>query len=181
MRRLLFLLLDVVLVCGAAGPVLAQPTPDVHVPPVEITTSISFDLQRKGTADLPGGVGTVVGFDGNLNDHVAVATELSDSPRMRSVMAGARVSTGYYYDGPGGPARFFAEALAGAHQPPAGTSGATILLGGGADVLVVRRGVSLHWALDYLFFPDAPHDFAGGRFSIGIVVGPRIARSSRGA
>src|SRR6187399_1673217 len=111
MKGVLFFLLA----CGLAGPAMAQSAPGVHVPPIEISTSMSFDFQRSGTADLPGGIGAVVGFDGNLNDHVAIATEMSGSPRMRAALAGARLSTGFYEDGPGLPGRFFAEGLVGRH------------------------------------------------------------------
>jgi hypothetical protein len=166
----------VLLACGLASPAFAQPGPGVHLPPIEINTSIACDVQREGTADLPGGAGAIVGVDGNLNDHVAIATELSASPRMRAAMAGGRLSTGFFTDGPGLPGRFFAQALAGVHWRQGDTGAATIQIGAGADVFLAPRGISLHWALDYLFIPGAPHEFAGPRVSAGIVVGPRLRR-----
>ena len=112
--------------------------------------------------------------DGNLNDHVAIATELSDSPRMRAVMVGARLSSGFFREGSGPPGRFFIEALGGVHDSPANTGRATFQIGAGADLILVPRGVSLHWALDYLFTPAARHGFAGARVSIGLVAGPHM-------
>ena len=161
-----------------AGPASAQPAAGVQIPPIEIATAFSYDLQRRGTSDLPGGAGVVVAVDGNLNDYVAIATELSESPRMRSAMVGGRLSTGYFQEGRGFPGRFFIEALGGVHEGSVDTGRATFQIGGGADVILVPRGVSLHWALDYEFMPSAPHEFAGGRFSVGIVVGPRLRRHS---
>jgi len=157
-----------------AGSAAAQSAADVHLPPIEIATAFSYDVQRDGTADLPGGPGMAVGVDGNVNDHFAIGTQLTQSPRMRTVMAGARVSTGFFREGPGGPGRFFADLLVGSRQGNAAGTGAAIQLGVGADVLVVRRGLSLHWALDYLFMPGEGHDFAGARVAVGIVAGPRI-------
>lgn len=157
-----------------AGSASAQSADDVHVTPFEIGTAISYDLQRRGTADQPGGAGIVVSADGNVNPYVAVAAQIAESPRMRTVLAGGRVSTGFFREGAGGPGRFFAELLAGSSHGQATGEGTAVQLGGGADVLVVRRGLSLHWALDSLFTPGARHDFAGARISIGVVVGPRI-------
>jgi hypothetical protein len=171
----------VLFACGIASSALAQPSPDVRLSPIEISTSILYDIQRDGTADLPGGAGAIVGVDGNLNDHAAIAAELSASPRMRAAMAGARMSTGFLTEGPGLPGRFFAQALAGVHRGPGERRGASIQIGVGADVFLVPRGISFHWALDYLFVPGAAHDFAGPRISAGIVVGPRVVKTiSRG-
>jgi hypothetical protein len=157
-----------------AGSAAAQPANDVHVPPIEIATALTYDLQRDGTADLPGGPGAIVAVGANLNAYVAFVTQLADSPRMRTTLAGGRVSTGFYRDGPGGPGRFYAELLAGPRQSRFVGSGAAVQAGAGADALVVPRGLSLHLALDYLFTPGARHDFAGGRVSVGVVVGPRL-------
>ncbi len=169
MRCLLLLALLAGPLTGAAA---AQPAADVHLPPIEIGTAFSYDVHRDGTADLPGGPGAVILVDGNVNGHLAVAGQMSDSPRMRAAMAGARVSTGYFNEGPGGPGRFFLQVLAGAQEGPAGGR-AVVLLGAGADVLVARRGLSLHWGLDYLFTSGAHTAFAGPRVSVGLVAGPR--------
>jgi hypothetical protein len=157
-----------------AGSAAAQSAVDVDVPPLEVGAAFSYDLQRKGTADLRGGAGAIVSVDGNINPYVAVAAQIAESPRMRTVMAGGRVSTSFFREGAGGPGRFFADLLAGTRDGQATGGGATVQLGVGADVLVVGRGLSLHWALDYLWAPGARHDFAGGRIAIGLVAGPRI-------
>src|SRR5215510_1914660 len=104
MRALAFVLL---LAGPLAGVASAQSAYDVKVPPIELGTAFSYDLQRDGTADLPGGAGVIVAVDGNLNDYVAIATELSESPRMRAVMAGGRLSSGFFREGRGLPGRFF--------------------------------------------------------------------------
>lgn len=174
MRQLVFALF---LLGPLAGIASAQPAADVRIPPFEVSTAFSYDLQRQGTADLPGGAGAVVAVDGNLTDYVAIATEVAQSPRMRAVLAGGRLSTGYFREGRGFPGRFFITALGGVHEGAVNTGRATFQIGGGADVIVVPRGVSLHWALDYQFMPGAAHEFVGGRFSVGIVVGPRLRRT----
>jgi hypothetical protein len=166
----------VALFCAIASATLAaaQPADDLRVPPVELTAAFSYDLRRKDTGDLPGGPGILVAVDGNLDDHVALAAQLAGSSRMRTAMGGARLSTGFFREGRGGPGRFFAELLAGRREGGVAGHGTVLQLGAGADVIVVRRGVSLHWGLDYLFTPGAQHDFAGGRFSVGLVAGPRV-------
>src|SRR5262249_52063873 len=108
--RSIFLLL--LLAGSLAGSALAQPTPDVVAPPIEVGTAFSYDFQRDGTADLPGGPGAVVSLDGNVSDHLAIAGQWSTSPRMRAAMAGARLSTGFFSEGPS-TGRFFLQALAG--------------------------------------------------------------------
>ena len=93
---------------------------------------------------------------------------------MRSVMAGARLSTGFFREGRGGPGRFFAQLLAGSRHGGVAGSGAALQAGVGADVIVVPRGLSLRWALDYLFTPGERHHVVGSRFAVGLVVGPRV-------
>jgi hypothetical protein len=166
------LLLSAALATFRAGAAHAQPATDVAIPPVQIATAFSYDVQREGTPDLRGGPGALVAVDGNINQHVAVVTELAASPRMRTAMVGARLSTGFYRDGPGGPGRFFAEVLGGRRTGGVAGDGAAVQLGAGSDVLIVPRGVSLHLGLDYLFTPGARRDFAGARVSIGVVAGP---------
>lgn len=159
--------------------VAAQPAADVHVPPFEIATAFSYDVQRAGTGDLPGGAGGIVAVDGNFDEHRSLTAQVSSSARMRAVMVGGRLSTGFFRDGAGGPGRFFAEFLAGPRQGGYAGGGAVVQVGFGADALVVPRGVSLHMALDYLFTPGAPRNFAGARVSIGLLVGPCIKSSGR--
>jgi hypothetical protein len=167
------LVLSTLLLGSLASSAAGQSAADVHVPPIEMATSFTYDLHRDGTADLPGGLGAMVTVAANINPYVAILTQASGSPRMDTVMAGARVGTGFYRDGAGGPGRFFAALLAGPRHGGVAGSGAVIQLGAGADALIVPRGLSLHLALDYLFTPGARHDFAGGRVSIGVVAGPR--------
>lgn len=169
----------VFLAAPLAGSAAAQPATDVYLPPIEIAAAFSYDIQRVATADLPGGTGTIVAVDGNLDDHLAIATQVSTSPRMRAAMAGGRLSTGYFREGSGVPGRFTLHALTGVYDRPSGAAGAVIQLGAGTDLLVIRQGVSLHWALDYLLTPAARTDFAGARISAGIVIGPRIVKPRR--
>lgn len=164
----------VLLLLACAAPAPAQTAGGVRVPPIELTTAFSYDVQRKGTADLPGGPGTIVAVDGNLDEHVAIAAQFAESPRMRTAMAGARLSTAFFREGRGGPGRFFAQLLAGSRCGWTAGDGAAVQAGIGADVIVAPRGLSLHWALDYLFTPGERHDFAGARFAIGLVAGPHL-------
>jgi hypothetical protein len=146
----------------------------VSLPPVEVGAAFSYGIHGKEQAAADRGAGGIVSVSGNLNDHFAVTTEFAASPRMTSIAAGPRVSTGFYRDGGGNiPGRFFATALIGRAVPP----GTVIQVGAGADVLVVRRGLSLHWALDYLFTPGSRDDRSGRRVSVGLVVGPHRARA----
>jgi len=176
MRSVLPVLFLLVLSTAPASIANAQSAADVHLPPITIGTAISYDLARKGTADVPGGAGALVTLDGNVNRYVAVVAEMAGSPRMRSIMAGGRLSTPYFREGaePRPSGRFFVDALAGRTSGGLVAPGAVVQVGVGADILVVPRGLALRWALDYLFMPSARHDFAGGRFSVGIVVGPRV-------
>jgi hypothetical protein len=167
----------VLLLVAHAATASAQPAGDVRVPPIELTTAFSYDVQRAGTADLPGGPGTIVAVAGNLDPHVAIAAQISESPRMRTVMAGARLTTGFFREGRGGPGRFFAQWLAGSRRGGTAGDGAAFQAGIGADVIVVPRGLSLHWGLDYLFTPGARQDFAGARFCVGLVAGPHVKRA----
>lgn len=168
------LLLFVFLAGPFTGAAAAQSATDVHVPAIEFCSALSYDVRRDGTADQPGGAGAIVALVRNVNEHLALAAQLSGSPRVGAAMAGGRISTGFFREGAGLPGRFFAEALAGGGRGQVSGDGAVLQLGAGADALVVRRGVSLHWAIDYLFMPHARTDFAGARVSVGFVVGPRI-------
>jgi hypothetical protein len=177
MLRSVFLLFLVSLSGPVAVPAIAQAAHDAPATPIEIGAAASYDFQRDGTPDVPGGAGAVVAVAGNFTDHVAILTELAHSPRMHSIMAGGRLSTGFFREGGTRfPGRFFLDALAGKNLGGAAASGAAIQLGAGADIIVVPRGLALHWALDYLFTPSAFHDFAGARFSVGFVAGPHIVK-----
>ena len=160
-----------------AATAVAQPPRDITLTPVEIAAAFSYDIRGKEPSAADRGAGGIVSVSGNLSDHVALTAEFAVSPRMTSIAAGPRVSTGFYRDGGGDiPGRFFATALLGRHDGGGGPPGTAIQLGAGADVLVVRRGLSLHWALDYLFTPGSRDDLSGARLSIGLVVGPHRAR-----
>jgi hypothetical protein len=174
MRTLCVVLLSLL---PLSSPAFAQPADDAPATPFEIGAAASCDFQRDRTPDAPGGAGAIVAVAGNFTDHVAILTELAHSPRMHSIMAGGRLSTGFYRDGGSRlPGRFFLDALAGTNHGGAAASGAAIQIGAGADIIVVPRGLALHWALDYLFTPSAFHDFAGARFSVGFVAGPHIVK-----
>ena len=141
-----------------AATAFAQPASDISLTPVEIAAAFSYDIRGKEQPAADRGAGGLVSVSGNLSDHFAVTAEFAASPRLTSIAAGPRVSTGFYRDGGGA------------------SPGTAIQLGAGADVLVVRRGLSLHWALDYLFTPGSRRDLSGARFSAGIVVGPHRAK-----
>ena len=155
-----------------AGVASAQPTGDVSLPPIEIGAAFSHDIRDNGQWPADGGAGAIVGVNGNLSKFVAIAGEIADSRRMRSVAAGPRVSTGFFTEARS-TGRFFAEALVG-HYDSGGMAGTLVQAGVGADVIVAARGLSLHWALDYLRTPESRRDLSGARFSVGLVVGPRI-------
>jgi hypothetical protein len=173
-RLPLFLLSLVTLAGPFAKTAAAQSSSDVVVPPIELGAAFSYDIQRHATADLPGGAGAIVSVDGNVNEHLAAAAQWSASPRMRAAMGGARLSTGFFSEGPGNTGRFFVQALAGPYWRPDAVRGAALQIGVGADALVVNRGLSLHWGLDYLFTPNERQDFAGARLSFGLVFGPHV-------
>jgi len=161
-----------------AATAVAQPARDITLTPVEIAAAFSYDIRGDQPSATDRGAGGIVSVSGNVNDHVAVTAEFAASSRMTSIAAGPRVSTGFYRDGAGNiPGRFFATALIGRHGGSGGAPpGTAIQVGAGADVLVVRRGLSLHWALDYLFTPGSRDDLSGARVSVGIVVGPHRRR-----
>jgi hypothetical protein len=168
--------LSLLLLLGVSGTGFAQPALDVVVPPVEIGAAFSYDVQRPHTADTPGGAGALVSVDGNLTEHCSIVAELSDAARTRAVLAGARLTTGFYRDGGTRiPGRFFVEGLAGRNTGGSAASGGLLQAGAGADLLVTR-GAALRVALDYLFTPGAPRDFAGGRVLVGVVLGPRMGQ-----
>jgi len=168
-------LLALVLLLGPlAGTAAAQPAADVTLPSIELSTSLSFDFPRADASSTGTLAGGVLGVHRNLGGHLAVTAEVAGTAHHVTVMAGPRVSTGFYRDGGAIPGRFFLEALAGIEQRPDGRSGA-MLVGGGADVLLGPPGISLHWALDYLFRPGDSAQYAGGRFAVGLVLGPHKA------
>jgi len=151
------------LVC--ASPAAAQPAPPIHVPPVELFAGLAVEHKSAGAT---------AGINGNLTRNIAVLSEVGTSPEGVSVLAGARVGTAFYYDGkPPFPGRFFAQIMAGRQRGKSDTAGSIVQPGAGADVILIpRRGVSLHWSIDYRYMPGAPPDRSGARFVVGLLLGP---------
>jgi hypothetical protein len=142
---------------------------------VELGTSVSLDLHGSSptTKVVPGGV---LAVNGTLAPLVAVTTEVGATSHHVTAMAGPRLTTGFFREA-GSTGRFFLEALAGIeHRRGSGADGAAMLAGAGADVLIGPPGVSLHWALDYMFQPGALPHYTGGRFTVGLVFGPRLVK-----
>lgn len=153
----------------------AQSDPGVSVPPIELGTSFSLDLHGSSSTTnvIPGGV---LAVNGNLARHLAVTTEVGGTSHHVTAMAGPRLTTGFFREA-GSTGRFFLEALAGVeHRRNSGVNAAAMLVGAGADVLIGPPGVSLHWALDYMFQPRGLPHYTGGRFTVGLVLGPRIVK-----
>jgi hypothetical protein len=165
-----------------AAPAIAQPGEDARTTPIEIGVSASYDVRRNGTADVPGGAGSIVAAAVNVDRHGTIVTEVAHSPRAHSVMVGVRARTGFSREsGTGLPTRLFGEALVGRNAGGAAAAGAAMQLGAGADLIVVPRGLALRVAVHYLFTQvtftrSEPQNFAGTRVSVGFVVGPHRAR-----
>src|SRR5215471_16181346 len=140
------------LVC--ASPAAAQPEPPIHVPPVEVVAGVAIEHKSAGA---------LAAISGNLTRNTGVVSEVGTSPDGVSLVAGARVSTAFYYDGkPPIPGRFFAQIMAGRQSGNSATSGSIVQPGAGADVMLIpRRGLGLHWSIDYRFMPGAPPDRSG--------------------
>jgi hypothetical protein len=154
------------LILAVVTPAAAQTTRDVHVPPVEFGAGVTVDHKTGGA---------VFAVSGNVRNTLAVTAEAGKSVYSASALAGARISTGFFYDGaPPMPGRFFAQLLVGA-QVRNGMSGeAVVKPGAGADVIVApSRGVALHWSIDYRIVPGAPPGVSGPRLVVGLVFGPR--------
>lgn len=111
----------------------------------------------------------------NLTNILAITSEVSTSEDGVALLAGGRVSTGFWYDGrPPVPGRFFAQVMAGRQRGHVETAGTIVQPGVGADVIVLpHSGISLHWSLDYKFVAGAPQERSGARLVVGIVIGPR--------
>jgi hypothetical protein len=145
------------LLVACTSPVFAQPEPPVRVPPVELAAGMSVAHDAAAA---------VVEISGNLTKIIAVTSEISTSAGGASLLAGARVGTGFWYDGkPPTPGRFFAQIVAGR---------SIVRSGVGADVLVLpHTGISLHWAVDYRWTRAAPPARSGARLVVGALIGPR--------
>jgi len=162
MRHLVRTALAVLFLAPSA---VAQPNPPVHVPPIEITTGVSFEHSSPGA---------VASISGNLSNILAMTSELATSEDGIALLGGARIGTGFWYDGrPPMPGRFFAQIMVGRQRGPVQTAGTIVQPGVGADVIVVPRlGVGLHWSLDYKHIVGAPPDRSGARFLVGVLIGP---------
>jgi hypothetical protein len=149
-----------------ASPAAAQPEPPVRVPPIEIATGVSVEHSSAGA---------VASVSGNLTKVLALTTEVSAADDGVALLGGARVGTGFWYDGkPPSPGRFFAQFMIGRQHGHVGATGTVIQPGIGADVIVLpHRGVSLHWSLDYKQIVGAAPERSGVRLVIGAVLGPR--------
>jgi hypothetical protein len=154
------------LVLACAWPAAAQPQAPVHLPAIEIGAGVSVEHSSAGA---------VASMSGNLTNILAITSEVATSGDGVTLLAGGRVSTGFWYDGkPPMPGRFFAQVMAGRQRGHAQTAGTVVQPGVGADVIVLPRdGMSLHWSVDYEYLAGAPPDRSGVRLLVGIVIGPR--------
>src|SRR5262249_62233028 len=119
--------------------------------------------------------GVVAAISGNLTKILALTSEASTPQDGGALVAGGRVSTGFWYDGkPPLAGRFFAQLMAGRQHGHAGATGTVIQPGVGADVIVLPHlGASLHWSLDYKHIVGAAPERSGARLVVGVVIGPR--------
>ena len=144
----------------------AQSEPPVRVPPIEVATGISVEHSSAGA---------VASISGNVTTVFAITSELSTSDDGVALLGGARVGTGFWYDGkPPAPGRFFGQFMLGRQHGRVGATGTVIQPGVGADVIVFRHlGVSLHWSLDYKHVVGVAQDRSGARCVVGVLIGPR--------
>jgi hypothetical protein len=154
------------LVLACASPAAAQGQPPVHLPAIEIGAGVSVEHSSAGA---------VASMSGNLTNILAITSEVTTSGDGVTLLAGGRVSTGFWYDGkPPMPGRFFAQVMAGRQHGQAATNGTIVQPGVGADVIVLpHSGISLHWSFDYKYVASAPPERSGVRLLVGIVIGPR--------
>jgi len=149
------------------------------------------------------GLGIAASLDRNLSDHLSITADVEsflnawdsfDAPRgirrsvnrVSSVLAGPRISTGFYADGRGPDwGRFFGRILVGAQASDVGPVEPVVQLGAGADALIASSGgLSLHWEIDERFalasFASrslARRNLSGPRLVLGLVFGPRLVRA----
>ena len=149
--------LPVILSIAVASPAAAQTTPPIHVPPLELAAGVSVEHSTAGA---------VAAISGNLSKTIAITSEIDESSGGATLLAGARVGTGFWYDGrPPLPGRFFAQLMA---------ARSTVQAGVGADVIVLpRAGISLHWSGDYRWRSASSPERSGARLVVGILIGPR--------
>lgn len=167
---------------GAARAQSAQ-RPRAELTPIEIAAGVSF--KRTGAAvgldQRWTGPALSVGIDVKVTDHLAVAAQgETDFEGARALLAGAQLSTGFYYGNNRDPVpgRFFGRILFGSASGAGyAVMHAAMQLAGGADILLSRsKGVGLRWEAGYeLVFGDVPHH-ANGRVAIGLLFGPHLRR-----
>ena len=182
MRSVLTVPVVTLLMAVLTAPADAQPA-SVQVPPLEFGVGVSFDGLARDDAGRRGRIGATLSVARNVSEQFALGAEVGTpvvrggSGRLTSIVAGPRVSTGFYSDDGGrSVGRFFAELMAGTEIG----GGALVIAGVGADALVApRRGVALHWSIDYRRAPASRPDLAGGRVVLGLVFGPRIQHGDR--
>ncbi len=168
-----------------AGRAAAQPwppQPGAVLPRFELGASVGF----KERLDAPFGqhdwTGPAAAIDvvGNLSGHLAlVGAAESFFDGRTSLLAGARVSTGFFYGNNRDPVpgRFVGKLLVGSVAVDGTTSRLGLQIGGGADVLFRQpRGTGLHWEVGYKIVPGAESRQASGYAQIGLVFGPRVLR-----
>jgi hypothetical protein len=160
-----FSILALIITVAVAAPAAAQTSTPIHVPPIELAAGMTVEHKAAGG---------VFSLSGNLKDTFAITGELAIGPHGPSLLAGPRISTGFYYDGaPPSAGRFFAQVLIGTDLHRTTSEGPIIQPGAGADVMVVpSHGIGLHWSIDYRFAHGAPLGSSGARLVIGLLVGP---------
>jgi hypothetical protein len=173
-----------VVVLARSLPALAQPAqPPAELSRFEIGTYVTF---KQTSVQADGGTWTGPGLsleiNANLNKQYAVAgrVETYFGGRIAAALAGAQVSTGFYYPNKRDPipGRFFAKALAGAARDSFGRTRPALYFGAGADgILFGRRGIGLHWDAGWEIVPGDPRRSIRGRVGIGLIVGPHVRRN----
>lgn len=147
---------------------------------VDLVASLSW----KQTAATAGadrvwtGPGFSLGVNGNVSEHVAIATGVEKFAHGGGVvLGGLQFSTSFYY-GSGRdpvPGRFFAKALVGVTGAGSLQTRGAGQIDVGADILLSRtKPVGLRWEVGYDVIPGDPIHHAYGRVAVGLVFGPRI-------
>ena len=174
-----------VVVLARSLPALAQPVqPPAELSRFEIGAYVSFtqtSVQADGGAWA--GPGLSLEINANLGKPYAVASRVETyfDGRIAAALAGAQVSTGFYYANKRDsiPGRFFAKVLAGAARDSFGVTRPALYLGAGADaILSGRRGIGLHWDAGWDVVPGDPRRPVRGRVGIGLIFGPHSRRST---
>jgi hypothetical protein len=146
-------------------PAAAEAQQMAVAPPVE--GAIEGTLAKTAGAPVVPGVALDVAH--GFNDVWAVEGRVSGVDH-RSIGAGLRVSTPFYYGSSRDPVpgRFFAHVLTGPGRK-GGWAGTEVLVGAGAEVLLSRHApIGLHWELDGRRVLDAQRWTT--EFALGVVI-----------